>query len=217
MTRVVGIGAGGHARVLIDALSLGGEVEIVGLTDVNSALWGSRVLGFPVIGDDQCLERIFAEGVRHAFIGVGGSGDNRPRRKAYERARQIGFEIIATMHPRAVVAAGVRMGLGPMLLANAVVNTQAVLGDNVIINTGAIVEHDCLIGDHAHVSPGAVLCGCVSVGAEAHIGAGATVRQGICIGARAVVGAGAVVVKDVSPGVTVVGVPGKPMPAAHIP
>jgi acetyltransferase-like isoleucine patch superfamily enzyme len=41
------------------------------------------------------------------------------------------------------------------------------------------------------------------------VGTGACIIQGVSIGAASVVGAGAVVIKDVSPGVTTVGVPAK--------
>jgi acetyltransferase-like isoleucine patch superfamily enzyme len=43
------------------------------------------------------------------------------------------------------------------------------------------------------------------------VGAGATIRQGIEIGAGAMVGAGAVVVRNVPAGVTVVGIPARPV------
>ena len=94
----------------------------------------------------------------------------------------------------------------------AIINTDAFIGDNTIINTGAIVEHHTQIGANCHVATGATICGDVTVGDGTHVGAGATVIQGIKIGAKCIIGAGAVVITDVPDGHTAVGVPAKIRP-----
>lgn len=207
--RVVGLGAGGHAKVVIDTLNLLGCYELVGLLDSNRELWNTNVLGIPVLGDDDLLPQLWEQGVRHAFVGLGGAGNTEPRRRVYCMARECRMTIVDAIHPSAVVASSAKLGNGPTILANAVVNADARLGDNVTINTGAIVEHECIISDHVHIATGARLGGGVYVGSGSHIGLGASVRQDIRIGENAIVGAGAVVVKDVPDGVVVVGVPAR--------
>ena len=209
--KVVGIGSGGHAKVLIDALRCRGEVEIVGLTDAKPERWSTNVLGVPVLGDDSILESLRDEGVEGAFVAVGSVGDASVRRQLYARAVRAGFTMIRVIHPAAVIAASATIGPGSMLLAAAVVNADARVGENTIINTTAVIEHDCVVGSHVHLATGAKLASSVTVGDGAHIGAGAVVRQRIAIGAGAVVGAGAAVVDDVDAGVTVVGVPARPL------
>ena len=209
MIKVVGLGAGGHAKVVIDILRRIGDYELVGLLDPKEELWGSELEGARILGSDALLPELFGQGVTHAFIGLGSVVDTMPRRRLYEKARCHGFQIVRAIHPQSVVSATAIIGHGPTLLPTSVVNAAATLGDNVIVNTGAIVEHDCIIGDHVHIATGAKLCSTVQVGAGAHIGAGATVRQVIRIGEGAAIGAGAVVVKDVDPGTVVVGVPAR--------
>lgn len=209
VVRVVGLGAGGHAAVLIEALRAAGGYDIVGLTDPRSELWGTSLLGVPVLGGDDELQRQYDRSVSHAFIGVGGASDTGPRRRLHELAQAHGFELASIVHPTAVVSPSARVGAGATLLPNAVVNAQAQLGENVLVNTGAIIEHDCRIGDHVHVATGARLASGVVVGAGAHVGAGSTVLEGRSIGSGAVVGAGAVVTRDVEPASVVVGVPAR--------
>jgi sugar O-acyltransferase (sialic acid O-acetyltransferase NeuD family) len=211
VVRIVGLGAGGHAAVLIEAVNAAGRYEIVGLTDPRSELWGTSLLGVPILGSDDELPRQYDRSVSHAFIGVGGASDTGPRQRLYELARTHGFEIVSVIHPTAVVSPYARVGGGATFLANVVVNAQAELGENVLVNTGAIVEHDCRIGDHVHVATGACLASGVVVGDGAHVGAGSTVLQGRSIGSGAVVGAGAVVTHDVGPGLVVAGVPARPL------
>ena len=209
MTRVVGVGAGGHAKVVIDILRLLGGYELVGLLDPKAELKSTEVLGVPVLGDDDFLPQLRAQGVDRAFIGLGAVGDTGPRRRLYEKVRQHGFGIVKAIHPRAVIAQSAQIGHGPTVMANAVINAAASLGDDVIVNTAAVVEHDCALGDHVHVATGARLASGVHVGAGAHIGVGASVRQSVRIGREAVVGGGAMVVDDVPDRVVVVGVPAR--------
>jgi UDP-perosamine 4-acetyltransferase len=214
VVRVVGLGAGGHAAVMIEALRAAGGYEIVGLTDPRQGSWGTTLLGVPVLGGDDQLARQYHQAVSHAFIGLGGASDTGPRRGLFELARAQGLEIVTVVHPSAVLSPSARLGKGVTLLANVVVGANAALGDNVLINTGAIVEHDGRIGDHVHVAVGALVASGVRIETGAHVGAGATVLQGRTIGSGAVVGAGAVVTHDVDPGSVVAGVPARPLPEA---
>ena len=213
MTRpkAIGLGAGGHAKVVIDALRLSGAVEIVGLLDARQDLAGTKVEGVTILGGDELLEQLRRDGVTHVFMAVGGAADQAPRKRVFERALQAGYEFASIIHPAAVIARSAVLGRGVAVLAQAVVNPAARLGDNVIVNTGAIVEHDCVIGSHAHVATGARLGGAVEVGEAAHLGIGCSVRQSIRIGAGAIVGAGAVVIQDVPERTVVSGVPARAM------
>lgn len=204
--KIVGIGAGGHAKVLIDIVRLTPGLELVGLLDADPDKRGADVLGFPVLGDESLLAQL---GVEAVFIGIGGVPSNRVRRRAFERMRAAGLPVVSLVHPSAVVAASARLGEGTTIMAGAVVNPDAVLGDGVIVNTRAVVEHDCRVGPFAHLCPGSILGGSATVGEEAFVGLGAAVIQGVHVGARTVVGGGAVVVRDLPEGVLAVGCPSR--------
>lgn len=199
------LGGGGHARVLIDCLRMGGAMKPAAILDPNRDLWGKQIDDVPVLGDDEELPRLLEQDIRAFAVGLG----QGPRAHLFERTLQMGFRPVSAIHPRAVVSARASIDDGAQIFACAVVNAGAVLGKNVIVNTAAVVEHDCVIGDHVHVSCNACLAGGVQVEAGAFVGAGSTIRQGLKIGALAVVGAGAVVTKDVAPGQVVAGVPAR--------
>lgn len=209
--QVIGLGAGGHARVLLDMLRMDQKYEIVGLLDPDPLLKNQMVDGVPILGGDEWLALAYSRGIRHFFVGVGSAGSTKKRVALYSEAVKNGLSPISIIHPSAVISPRVSIDVGATIMARVVVNPGAVIGINVTLNTGSIVEHDCRVGNHVHIATAGVLCGGVDVGAGAHVGAGSVIRQYIRIGENAVVGAGAVVVRDVPPGVTVAGVPAKPL------
>lgn len=208
------LGAGQHAKVVIDAMLAAGMVRPCALIDSNPQLRGRLVFGVPVVGGDDQFEQLIRQGVTRFVMGLGSAGNAAVRRRVFELGRSWGLEPLTVRHPTAICSATAQILPGSQILAGAVVNTDAYLGENVLVNTGAIVEHDCVIGAHTHISTGAKLAGGVHVGEGSHVGAGAVIRQAIKIGARAVVGAGAAVVDDVDCDVVVAGVPARPLRSA---
>jgi sugar O-acyltransferase (sialic acid O-acetyltransferase NeuD family) len=201
------LGAGGHARVILDILLSAHPPVPCALLEADSSRWGSAMMGVPILGGDDLLPALAQKGVRHFVVGAASVGNSRLRSRLFEYAAALGLEPLPVIHARAALSSWARIGPGVQLFAHSVVNPGAVLGVNIVVNTGAIVEHDCQIEDHAQIATGARLCGAVRVGKGAYIGAGAVVRQGIAIGQAACVGAGSVVVRDVAPETTVAGVP----------
>ncbi|MBF0428958.1 MAG: NeuD/PglB/VioB family sugar acetyltransferase [Magnetococcales bacterium] len=205
------LGAGGHARVIVDLLEQAGWLSHVrGVLALEvTALERERLFAtLPWLGGDEFLLNCSPEETQ-LVNGIGSIGKSGLRMEAFMRSRAMGFAFVSLIHPGAMVSAGVRLGEGVQIMARGVVQTGAVLAENVLVNTGAIVEHDCMLNAHVHVATGAVVCGGVRVGYGTHIGCGAVVKQGIEIGSHAVIGAGAVVVRDVRDGVVVVGCPAR--------
>ena len=194
--KIVLIGGGGHAKVVVDAILLDNKYEVEGIIDLSLEK-GTKVSECIVLGDDSELEGIFKSGIKKAFIGIGSIGDCSVRKRIYLHVKKIGFELPVIIHPKAVIAGDVVMKEGTFVAASANINTGSKLGCNVIVNTAASIDHDCIVEDFVHISPKAVLCGGVSVGRESHIGAGACLVQNKVVGANAIVGAGCTVLKDV--------------------
>jgi UDP-perosamine 4-acetyltransferase len=206
--RIVLVGGGGHAGVIIEQIRLAGSYEIAGILDTGIAV-GAVISGITVLGGDEKLSALFAEGVGNAAVCIGSTGKTAGRMKVFETIRSYGFKIPALVHPSAVISSGVTIAEGAQVMAGAVLQPGAVVGVNAVVNTGALIEHDCTIGAHAYISTGAVVSGGCMIGEDAFIGAGAVLIQGKTIGAGALVAAGAVVATDVGAGDRVMGVPAK--------
>ena len=210
MKEVIFWGATGQARVLREALSYT-DMKLVALFD-NRAL-PSPFPDVPIhIGEAGLTAWLAGRGKAArplACVAIGGAR-GAERLDIQRKLEAQGCTPLRVIHPRAFVAADVKLGKGCQVLAMSAVCANARLGDAVIINTAASVDPDCVIHDGAHVGPGAHLAGEVEVGASAFIGTAAVVLPRLRIGAGATVGAGAVVTRDVAPGTTVLGNPARP-------
>jgi len=200
-SKTVIIGAGGHAKVIIDILQDAG-VPLAGCISANPDI--RDVLGVPVIGGDGELPKLFESGIHSAFIAI---GDNRRRRELSRTIRALGFHLVNAISPHAVVARSAKLGQGIAIMPGAVINACARIGDGAIINTGATVDHDCVIGEYAHVAPGCSLAGCVTLGEGAFLGTGSRAIPEVSVGAWTTVGAGGVIIRNLGEHAVAVGVP----------
>lgn len=207
--RLVIVGTGDHARVMIEAARAAGR-DVAGVIDPSPASDASStdVDGVPVIGrlyDESSWARVS----QLSFVVAVGRNDVRMR--LFRDCVARGWVPAPLVHPSATILAGARIEPGAQVCAGAVIGVAATVGPNVIVNTAAIIDHDNHISQHATVGPGARLAGRVRVGEGAFVGIGAIVREGITIGDWALVAAGAVVIRHVGSSDRVAGVPARAM------
>lgn len=198
MNRLIIIGAGGHGKVIADNALKNGYTDI-SFVDDNAT---GKCLEFPIIGNSADIEHL-NDGNTDFVIGVG----NNATRKNISEKYSVNW--VTLIHPSAIIATHVSIGVGTVVMAGAIVNSATSIGSHCIINTGAIIEHDNAIGDYVHISPGAKLSGTVSVGESTWIGTGANVINGISVCANVIIGTGAVITKVIDSEGTYVGVPAR--------
>lgn len=201
-TELLVIGAGGHAKVVIEAVWEKSQACHIMLADQDITKEGEKVLGTISI---KYLKN-WAELPEQCHIAL---GNNQVRQQLSIVAREQGKQPFTVVHPDASVSPSAYLGNGSFVAAKAVISTEARIREGCIINHGAIVDHDCQIEAYSHIAPNVTLGGGVCVCSGVLIGAGAVILPGIRIGEDAVIGAGAVVTSDVEDSVIVAGVPAR--------
>jgi sugar O-acyltransferase (sialic acid O-acetyltransferase NeuD family) len=198
MHNLIIIGAGGHAKVVVDIANALGY-NILGFLDDNTAI--NEFANLKQLGKiEDCTKYIDKAKFVIAI------GNNAVRKRI---AEEYNLKFATLIHPSAVVSPNATIGEGSVVMPLCVINSNTQIGEHCIINTAAIVEHDNTIGNFSHISPNATLCGTVNIGDLCHIGAAATVINNTDICSGCIIGAGAVVTKDINKSGTYVGVPAK--------
>jgi sugar O-acyltransferase (sialic acid O-acetyltransferase NeuD family) len=209
VTPLVIVGAGGHAREVLDVVEAVNAKSptfefLAFLDDAMADEPLLRARHARLLGTSQELAVIDAE----YLIGIGSS---EARRMIDQRATAWGRRPAIAIHPAATIGSDVSIGPGAVIAAGSRLTTNIRLGRHVHLNTNSTIGHDCQIGDYATVSPGANVSGRVILQEGVTLGVGSAVIQGITVGHDTVVGAGAVVVRDLPPGIVAVGIPAKPL------
>ena len=194
------LGAGGHAKVLLEAL-LREQHKIIGVVtpDLDS---GTDYLGVTVLGSD---EAVFEYDTQEVLLinGIGSLPGKQHRWDLSVTMRERGYQFGSVIHPNSSIATDVLLAEGVQLMAGTTIQPGCNIGQDSIINTGTQIDHDTIIGDQCHMAPGVTISGEVQIGNSVHIGTGAKVIQGITIGEGSVIAAGTTVYKDVPSGVMV--------------
>ena len=191
-------GAGGHGKVVLDAL-LRLNLTCDGFIDdrVNDSWVNLSVFKYT----DLDLNNIKNPAIHIAI------GNCAVREKISNKIDH--FDFFNVFHPNASVSSSAIIGIGSFLSSGSIIGPYADVGKHCIINHNAVIDHDCKIGDFCHIAPQASIGGGVEIGHGVLIGAGAVVLPGISIQDYALVGAGAVVTKNVKSGVRVIGNPAR--------
>lgn len=195
------IGAGGHGKVVAEAAFKMGAWSDIAFLDDNPGVVSK--LPFPIIGNSTMVAELATS--RTAFIVA--IGKNPIRMAWLKLLKEKHANIAVIKHPSASISMSSQIGLGTVVLAGAVINSDAITGEGCIINTLASVDHDCHLAEGVHLSPGAHLGGSVTIGKQVWVGLGASIINNITIGEKCVIAAGATVIKDVPNNMMVAGVP----------
>ena len=180
--RILLVGAGGHARALVEILRRQGHEIAVYCAPVPSA-WLPDV---PHVADDGAARGLSLDAL---VMGLGGTDPAalQGRLDLLLAYLSDGWQAPAIRHGAATIAEDAVLGPAATVLAGAIVQPAAKIAEGAIVNSGAIVEHDSEIGAGSHVAPGAIVLGGARVGSAALIGAGAVVLPGARVPDRGLV------------------------------
>jgi sugar O-acyltransferase (sialic acid O-acetyltransferase NeuD family) len=188
------IGCGSHSNSVISIVeSSTVDYKIIGLIDTASEFDQNEVKGgYRVI---STLNEMLSSAEKYknvsCFIAV---GDNHFRKKIFEMLKVACFRCPNLISDNAFIDRTVAMGEGNVIAHGVIINAQAKLGSNNLINTKAIVEHDCVIDNHTHIAPNSTLCGSANIYALALVGAASVIMPKVVVKEESIIGAGATLV-----------------------
>ena len=206
---IIIVGAGSHARVVLDIFEeKGEEYNVAGFINVcDDPDFDAQIIdGLPLLGRISDLKKLRDEGYKRAIVAL---GDNQKRLELIEQLENLDFQILSALHPESHISSRVEIDVSCTISAGATILTGSRLSKGVIVNTGATLDHDNIIAEGVQIAPGVNLGGHVKIGRKAFVGIGASVIQGVTIGEEAVIGAGAAVISDIPSNATAVGIPAK--------
>lgn len=204
MSNLVIVGAGGLGREILTLLRQANQ-PVRGFFDDRPA---TTVLGWPYLG--TVADLLASPEQLAVVLAVGDCGAKQRIAEMLAENPALSFPVIR--HPSVHWAdfQANEAGAGTILTEQVICTTNVRLGCHVLLNLGCTVGHDAVVGDYCSLMPRVNLGGGAVLESGVFVGTGATVLPGVRVGSGVVVGAGAVVTRDVTPGLTVMGVPARP-------
>lgn len=206
MRNILIYGSSGHAKMIIDIVHLNKNYNITGFIDSYKSA-GEIIYGYELLGDLNMLSSLIE---KHNVFGIViAIGDNNSRKNAHKKILSINSKIkfISLVHPSAILSESVILGKGSVIMADVVINADAMIGEFCILNTKASFGHDSTMREYSSLASGVVVAGNVRIGRCSAICLGAAIIQQVSIGKHTVVGAGSLVLKSIGDYKTVWGVP----------
>jgi len=208
MKNIIVFGAGEFGTLIQNVMSYNQDFQIAAFGDDNLDKTKITTGDVPLFNQGDLFQFAKENEIKTAIMAI---GDNRVRGVKYNLFKDAGFEMLSIVHPKALIDTEVVYGDNVIIEMGTAIHTHSTIGNNVFLGGDALIGHHNIIGNHVLVGGNASFGGSVVVEDYASIGVGSSIKPGVIIGKGAVVGVGAVVIKDVEPGTTVVGVPAKPI------
>lgn len=212
-TRNIIFGAGGFAKVVTNLFnqiescrSDNASNSIVGYVDegLGSEDTGSKFLRKPIYSS---LEHAASE--LDSFRVIVALGSPASRRAAFDKCQRLGLELFGLIHPMAILAPGVEIGAGIIVMPYVVVEPDVSIGSNAVLNKLVTVGHDTVIGENSVIHSNTSIAGDCLISSGVLIGQCVSIRQGVSVGENSIVGAGASQLSNVPSNRVSIGVPGK--------
>ena len=210
--KILLIGAGQHARVILYNIKEQNKYDVIGILDANldKAKENKTFEGIPILNinyNEVDLRKLKIEiDVSKFFISY---GNMKYRKKVWEMFKQAGWDSVNIIHPNAVISKDAKRGEGILIECGCLITPNPTIGNNVVVNTGSQVNHDNIVEDHVYIASGVILSGGVKIGENTLLDDGVIVTLGKTVGKNSLIGAGAVVTKNIEDNVVVYGNPAK--------
>jgi sugar O-acyltransferase (sialic acid O-acetyltransferase NeuD family) len=181
--------------------------EFIGFVDDTLQKQGVDRNGYSVLS-----RAAFASAADAYILAVPGSPKSYRLRKAIISDLSVASNRFArVIHPTAWVSPLAKIGHNVLIMAGAVITSNAVIGNHVCVLPNTVIHHDVSVGDWSLIGSGVILAGNVEIGENCYIGSGTSIMNNLRIGHGALIGIGSNVVREIAVNAIAAGNPARPM------
>jgi len=190
--KIVVIGGGGHAKVVMSLINKLTFFEIVGYTDIQNK---GRMLNYDYMGNDTDFLNV-SNDINYAAFGIGENVDQSMKKNIIEKYKKNGINFPTLISPHAIINEDVEFGEGTIILDGVIINPSTRIGSFVTVYPNCVIEHDTIIEDNVYLAPSVNMCGGVIIKANSKIGNGVTIKDYITIKPNSLIESGTIIKND---------------------
>jgi sugar O-acyltransferase (sialic acid O-acetyltransferase NeuD family) len=194
--RVLILGAGGGAVLAIDIITRNPKQRVVGILDNNSELHHKTLLGVPILGDFELIEKLwnsnFFDGVISTIV-----KDPSEREKIYLDLIKKGINFTNVISENANIRLNVKIGTGNLVISGAYFAPCVSIGNNNFFAAECSIEHHSKVGNNCLFGPRFTASGAVDIEDNCKFGMGVLVEPYIKIGNNSLIASGSVITNHI--------------------
>lgn len=213
-SKVIIIGGKGTALVVAEQIydaqqKHNSQIEFLGFAFDDESC-GNEINGFPILSNTTTVYEKYKKSSDVKFIFQMYRPDLLNERIALLHSYQIPEERFLTFfHPSCMVSRSSKIGIGTVIMANTVVNPNAVIGKFCTIQSNVTIGHDSKMGDFNFIATQSTI-GNLVMGSRNFVGINSSTNNFITIGDDCFIGMASNVVKSIPSNTQVYGNPAKP-------
>lgn len=206
MKKLLIIGTGQHARMLVELIEEQAKFQIVGF--VSKETQKKKIYNYPIVCTDSSLKSFLKKNpsIKYYACGVGDNcGGMIGRRKIIENFDK---QLIAAtiISPKAYISKYARIEKGCVIEAFAKIMNGVKIGKHSMVESFTAVNHDQKIGANVFIGNNCSLAGKL-IGSDSIIGDGSVIGYKVNIGKNCIVNQGTKVYKNIKSNSIVYGSP----------
>jgi sugar O-acyltransferase (sialic acid O-acetyltransferase NeuD family) len=190
--KIIIIGAGGHAKSIIDVIEKTKKFKILFLIDK----YEGNINSYKVLRSNKNILH-YKKYTKNIVIGIGQIKEYKIRKKIFDKFKKNGYNFPIIKSPMAYISRQAIISEGTIVMHQALINANAKIGKNCIINTKALIEHDVEVGDNCHVSTNVILNGSCKINKNTFIGSGSIIFNNVNVSSGKVIPAGSIIKRGV--------------------
>ena len=204
--KIIIVGCGEHARMVIDNIEDQDKYKIFGLTTNSSEELSKKIYGYPVICLDAEIRRLLLTNpdIKGYVLGVG----NMKTRYRLSIWLDGILQPVNIIHRLSLISKYSQIGKGNLIEAFTKIANGAKIGNHCIINSFSAINHDQIIGNNVLIAGNVSMAG-KKIGDNTIIADGASIGFKKSVGSNCIVGDGSVVTRDIPDNVIAYGNPAR--------
>lgn len=195
MEKLVIIGSGEYSQQVVDYALSTKKFQIIGFIDNNRSK-GEVIIGYPVLGGDDCIGELYKTGVFDSIFIALGYLNLHTKEKLYNYLKDANIPLAQIISPMAIVHPTAKIGEGCLITEGVIVMKNVVIKDDVYIGSGSSIGHDSIIGEHSFVAGRVAMAGFVNIGKRNFIGVNSSVANNIKVCDDVWISLGAIIAKN---------------------
>tara|TARA_B100000787_G_scaffold158347_1_gene135707 strand:- start:1166 stop:1843 length:678 start_codon:yes stop_codon:yes gene_type:complete len=209
--KIVIIGGGGHAGIILDCIKAQNKYEPIGYLDDKKGYFYRENIKY--LGSIDSFFKNFKAKVKNENLYFTiAIGDNYIRKKIFyylKKKKNLSLKWATLIHPSASIASKVKIAKGAQILNGSIISFNTKISKFVCINTGATIDHDNHFSNFSAAGPSACTGGNVKIGEGSFLGINCSVKHNINIGKNVIVGGNSFVNQNCKANSVYVGVPAR--------